>query len=124
VFLTTNRIGAFDPAVLSRVHLAMEYQSPGKDVRRVLWLKQLAKVPSDAIDLDIDSMLDDLQEVKMNGREISNTVNTAMTLSQDEGVPLNRSHLRDILQCWTEFQGTVNKLRDGRSSKILEFPTG
>jgi SpoVK/Ycf46/Vps4 family AAA+-type ATPase len=37
LFLTTNRLQAFDEAVLSRVHLALKYAALGMPARRAVW---------------------------------------------------------------------------------------
>src|SRR4051812_27652689 len=98
IFLTSNRVSVFDPAIKSRIHLALQYRSPGKDIRRMLWKSRLLSVPMSEIDnaVDVDEMAERLSTVKMNGREISNTVNTACTLARSQGTKLV---LKDLKTC-------------------------
>jgi AAA+ superfamily predicted ATPase len=104
IFLTSNRVSVFDEAIKSRIHLALQYASPGKVVRRMLWQNHLAHVPADEIDLNINEVLDALEDTKMNGREISNSITTARTLAKSEGSKLKLEYLQAIVQVWSEFE--------------------
>ncbi|KAI1476957.1 P-loop containing nucleoside triphosphate hydrolase protein [Daldinia eschscholtzii] len=109
VFLTTNRVDSFDIAMKSRIHLSLSYTPPEMDVRRRIWSHCLSKVPADAKDLDIEEAVGSLVNVKLNGREIANVVNTARTLARFDGAPLNRSHLEIVVQVR---QGFDESLKD------------
>ncbi|KAI1806716.1 P-loop containing nucleoside triphosphate hydrolase protein [Daldinia bambusicola] len=98
VFLTTNRVGSFDIAMKSRIHMALTYTPPELEVRRRIWAQCLKKVPADARDIDIEGTVETLVTAKLNGREIANIVNTARTLARFDGAPLNRGHLETVVE--------------------------
>ena len=37
LFLTTNRVNSFDPAIMSRIHLPLKYSSLGRGARIAIW---------------------------------------------------------------------------------------
>ncbi|KAI0147929.1 P-loop containing nucleoside triphosphate hydrolase protein [Hypoxylon sp. NC0597] len=98
VFLTTNRVGSFDVAMKSRIHLSLSYTPPEIEVRRRIWSHCLKAVPADAKEIDVDMTVDFLVAAKLNGREIANAVNTARTLARFDGAPLKLSHIETVLE--------------------------
>jgi hypothetical protein len=79
LFLTTNRVGAFDDAFVSRVHVKLYYPEFTEDQRRQVWqtfVDRLAQDRGDYIRLNIDAKeyLDSsrVRAMKWNGREIRN----------------------------------------------------
>jgi AAA+ superfamily predicted ATPase len=109
IFLTSNRVSVFDDAIKSRIHLALQYASPDKVVRRQLWQKHLANVPAAEIDMEVDAVLDALEDTTMNGREISNSITTARTLAKSEGSKLKLEYLQAIVQVWREFEESFQR---------------
>ncbi|KAG4410773.1 hypothetical protein IFR04_016095 [Cadophora malorum] len=112
IFLTSNRVSVFDQAIKSRIHLALQYTSPGKEVRRMLWEKHLAAVPTDEIELTLAEALAAVEDTEMNGREISNAITTAKTLARSEGSKLKLEYLQTIVQVWNEFEISLLKLQN------------
>lgn len=113
VFLTTNRLSSFDMAMKSRVHLALGYAPPGWDTRRQLWRQCLLSGASgDESDIDnVDSVVDLLMGEKLNGREISNAVNTARTIARFKEERLQLSHILSVLDVRREFDETLLRER-------------
>jgi DNA-directed RNA polymerase subunit E'/Rpb7 len=79
LFLTTNRVGSFDDAFLSRIHVQLYYPEFEENDRRKVWqtfINKLVQERGDSIRLNIDAKeyLDakELKSVKWNGREIRN----------------------------------------------------
>ncbi|MCJ1391363.1 hypothetical protein MMC18_004226 [Xylographa bjoerkii] len=104
IFLTSNRVSVFDEAIKSRVHLALQYSAPGLASRRHLWHDQLLSLPKNSRDFtDLDAVLDVVDQAEMNGREISNSIHTALTLARDEGKRLGEEHLKTIIEVWRDF---------------------
>ncbi len=66
IFLTSNRVSVFDQAIKSRIHLALQYASPGKAVRRTLWKKNLENIPVEELDLDFEKALNAVEETDSN----------------------------------------------------------
>ena len=48
-------------------------------------------------------MLDELEQARMNGREIANGIHTARTLAREEGVVLGVRELRTVVEAWRDF---------------------
>ncbi|KAJ9662411.1 hypothetical protein H2201_006120 [Coniosporium apollinis] len=116
LFLTSNRVEVFDPAIKSRIHLALQYNAPDGETRRQIWRQQLAKVPVEEAELDVEGCLAVVVKAEMNGREIANAVNTARTLAAAEEGKLKLEHLETVLDVWSDFQSAIEKIeKDGQS---------
>ena len=101
LFLTTNRVNAFDEAFLSRIHVALHFRELAPDARRQVWRAFLRKVSSTLA--DSDDALDALAAREVNGRQIKNAVRTASSLAASRRVPLSYKHLADTLDAMAEF---------------------
>jgi len=110
VFLTTNRIHVFDAAMKSRIHLALGYSPPELEMRRLIWTESLKAVPAEQLDIDIEDAIDTLVCEKLNGREITNAMNTARTLARFAGKPLQLRHIETVLGVRREFDVTLKKM--------------
>ena len=71
MFLTTNRASNFDPAILSRIHIIVEYPGLKQDQRMGIWKSSLdrartAQGPSDLSDEEVAK----LAELDFNGRQV------------------------------------------------------
>jgi AAA+ superfamily predicted ATPase len=103
MILTTNRIAVFDPAIKSRIHLAIKYHALSTDTRLNLWRNFLKRAQKQTPFQDNDTMderqseplwMDDeaLQRfaaMELNGRQIKNAVRTAHALAASEQKPLS-----------------------------------
>ncbi|KAK4457776.1 hypothetical protein QBC42DRAFT_144649, partial [Cladorrhinum samala] len=107
VFLTTNRVKAFDPAMKSRIHLALGYGPPDIETRRQLWIKYLTPIPPESIRMDVDEDIDELLAERLNGREIAYAVHTARTIARHKGEPLMLDHLRIVVEVRNEFDRSL-----------------
>jgi hypothetical protein len=68
MFLTTNRVSAFDVAIISRIHLMFKYDDLNKAARRQIWEHFLnragpTKVKPEELELLVDP--------ELNGRQVS-----------------------------------------------------
>ncbi|KKY32020.1 putative aaa family [Diaporthe ampelina] len=121
VFLTTNRVETFDQAMKSRIHLALEYSPPDIEIRRQVWMKLLNGVPREAMGIDdVDDAVENVLMEKLNGREISNTLNTARTLARFKKEKLQLEHIESVLQVRREFDKSVQRV----SKKMTSRSTG
>ncbi|KAI1335371.1 P-loop containing nucleoside triphosphate hydrolase protein [Xylariaceae sp. FL0016] len=98
VFLTTNRLGSFDLAMKSRIHLALTFTQPGISIRHQLWRQLLRSVPAEELGFEVDEVLEQLACRPLNGREISNALNTAKTIAKFEKQPLQLAHIQKVLK--------------------------
>ncbi|KAK2056199.1 P-loop containing nucleoside triphosphate hydrolase protein [Colletotrichum caudatum] len=105
VFLTTNRLRTFDAAMSSRIHLALGYRAPDIETRRQLWVQCLSKLPADERDFDdVDDVSMNFVDQQINGREISNAVNTARTIARFEKEKLQTKHIEQVMSLRASFQ--------------------
>jgi hypothetical protein len=81
--LTTNRVGSFDDAFISRIHVQLYYPDFDDESRRKVWNTFIEKLPrerGDYIRLNIDAKEylegKELKAVRWNGREIRNGLQT------------------------------------------------
>ncbi|KAJ5000996.1 hypothetical protein K4K48_001919 [Colletotrichum sp. SAR 10_66] len=79
LFLTTNRVGSFDDAFISRIHIQLYYPDFSDDERQKVWktfIDKLARERGETIRLTIDAKeyIESMrkQGLKWNGREIRN----------------------------------------------------
>jgi AAA+ superfamily predicted ATPase len=121
IFLTTNRVETFDWAMKSRIHLALGFSHPGASVRRQMWTQALNAVPGD--DMEIDDMAQAvtiLAERRLNGREISNAINTAKTIATFEKRQLMLDHILKVLKVRDSFDRKLNRERKRLTSSVSE----
>lgn len=117
VFLTTNRLGTFDQAMKSRIHLALGYTPPDMEIRRQIWTQVLESIPKDEMGIeDIDDEITSLLQKTLNGREISNATTTARTLARFQKRKLQLEHIESVLQVREQFDSSLLKERLARQA--------
>ena len=80
-FLTTNRMATIDTAFQSRVDLFLQYQDLTAAARRQVWENFIERAGG-AEKFEIEGRdLDELAQIKLNGREIKNLIKSANLLS-------------------------------------------
>lgn len=65
----------------------------------------------------LEKVLDLVDKAEMNGREISNSIHTALTLARDEGGILGLGHLETIIEVWKEFAAQLDRV-EGVEEKV------
>ncbi|OQE14584.1 hypothetical protein PENSTE_c034G03910 [Penicillium steckii] len=104
LILTSNRVGTFDEAFKSRIHVSLHYPYLNKQSRHRIWLNFIDSLgEKDAKIDDIKKGVNFLAKQRLNGREIRNTVKMAMQLAQFYGKRLEYSHLERIMDISTKF---------------------
>lgn len=79
LFLTTNRVGHIDDAIMSRVHLVVRYEPLKPAARKKIWAQFVEKLMEDRQDFMvepratayIEAFFEDT-DIEWNGREIRN----------------------------------------------------
>ncbi|KAK6863578.1 hypothetical protein PG995_000106 [Apiospora arundinis] len=132
LILTTNRVGCFDKAFKSRIHLAIRYPPLSNSSRRALWKSFLRKVSEEtANELDTKGVLEKLATEPLNGRQIKNLVRTASALAiNDEGsggkvlqrhlelaLEPMKNFMQDVELESTEASGSAGSKLDDHASK-------
>ncbi|KAK7971588.1 hypothetical protein PG989_016604 [Apiospora arundinis] len=128
LFLTTNRVGQFDDAFMSRIHLIIHYEPLGDRERHKIWTQFFEKLENERSDIAIASrarnyVLNDpeITNVKWNGREIRNAFQTAVALAdyqfsikenrkEYETAQLDQKHFQQICGMALQFKGYLNNL--------------
>ena len=79
LFLTTNRVGLIDDAIMSRVHLVVKYEPLKAPAQKRIWKQFVEKLEDDRKDFMVNrratKYIEDFfesTEVSWNGREIRN----------------------------------------------------
>ena len=94
LFLTTNRVTEFDPALESRVTVALKYSSLTPEARAQVWRNMTDRVSCGKSD-DLD--FDKLGQYPLNGRQIKNSVRLAVALSLDAKKPLDQACIEETV---------------------------
>ena len=108
VFLTTNILRSFDKAIRSRIHLALGFDPPDRNTRHRIWAQYLKQIPAEETDLQsISDAVKILEQRELNGREISNALNTARTIARFQGAKLQLQHIQDVLKVRDAFDRRI-----------------
>ncbi|GAP92133.1 putative TOB3 [Rosellinia necatrix] len=108
MFLTTNRVQAFDPAFESRIHLTIEYPKLDFDSRLSIWRTFVKPTGGKSAGSDggggggsggvSEAELTQLAQAELNGRQIKNVVKTARLLAAREESTLALEHLQTVMR--------------------------
>lgn len=125
IFLTTNRISAFDRAFVSRIHIAIHYPSLSLPVRRELWYSLLKQISNETAEvMNRDGVLNKLAEEPLNGRQIKNIIRIAYALALSDGSASGRiseRHLQASVRPIRSFTKDVeHELEDSNMRKSRE----
>ncbi|THU86184.1 P-loop containing nucleoside triphosphate hydrolase protein [Dendrothele bispora CBS 962.96] len=112
LFLTTNRVRAFDYAFMSRISIAIKYPELDHASRFAIWSKFFAlagyevKDSSDSI-AGLNSFtrgnVEELASKPFNGRTIKNLVRTAQALALASNSPLTLEHINIVVESQEKF---------------------
>lgn len=118
LFLTTNRVGTFDDAFVSRIHVVIHYPDFTNGQRAQIWdtffnklekEKESIKFTQRTVDYAKESK--EIQSLGWNGREIRNAFNTAVGLAEYENerdgkqrVVFHARHLEQVVKMSRAFQ--------------------
>ncbi len=129
LFLTTNRIGTFDEAILSRVHVILHFPDLTDIERAKIWDTSFRKLADERPNIKIDHSLydhafrdDNIKRLNWNGREIRNAFNTMIALAEfdahqnkkytkDGKVEVRREHLQEVATMSASFKKYMQSLR-------------
>ncbi|KAF3801312.1 hypothetical protein GCG54_00005468 [Colletotrichum gloeosporioides] len=134
LFLTTNRVGSFDDAFISRIHIQLYYPDFSDDERQKIWknfIDKLARERGETIRLTIDAKeyIESMrkQGLNWNGREIRNAFQTAVALAEYEAdkdsegrIMVKDDHLRAVVDLSKDFKHYLNDLHKRDEGKRAE----
>ncbi|KAJ7085580.1 hypothetical protein C8R44DRAFT_651160, partial [Mycena epipterygia] len=100
LFLTTNRVQAFDEAFLSRIHVALHFAELYEALREQVWRASIGHAGVD------DAQIAQLARRDVNGRQIKKAVRTAHSLALGRKEQVGLSHFLETLDAMDEqFEG-------------------
>ncbi|KAL8953414.1 MAG: hypothetical protein Q9222_000727 [Ikaeria aurantiellina] len=126
LFLTTNRVGTFDQAFQSRIHITLGLPILDQPRRTEVWtifLQELAKsqsLPPDQLALLESQAAETWSRQPLNGRQIRNSVRTALLVAEKKKETVSKKHFDTILRIGKEFENYMNVLRKGEADVIAE----
>ncbi|KAK0656210.1 P-loop containing nucleoside triphosphate hydrolase protein [Cercophora newfieldiana] len=112
MFMTTNRVDNIDAAFQSRIHVSLEYPDLTSSSRRAIWKNFLrgATIKSGITDAEIEQ----LSELKLNGRQIKNILKTAQLLAaRRKSATLEKKFIDTVL--------AIEKRRPGAPSNLTHY---
>ncbi|KAJ5703871.1 ATPase AAA-type core [Penicillium malachiteum] len=128
LFLTTNRVGSFDEAFMSRIHVQIGYDPLDEDSRQKIWDGYFQKLDSNHEDggekieysmsaKEYVEVKEDLRILEWNGREIRNAFQTAVALACFEAKSKNRTpkltdkHLAQVVTMSHNFKSYLRSVQ-------------
>ncbi|KAJ7451970.1 P-loop containing nucleoside triphosphate hydrolase protein [Mycena latifolia] len=99
LFLTTNRVQAFDEAFLSRIHVALHFAELNEASRAQVWRAFLGRA---GVSMPAEEVAQ-LAGRAVNGRQIKNAVRTAHSLARGRGQEVGLVHFMETLDAMDEF---------------------
>lgn len=105
LFLTTNRVGTFDDAFHSRIHISLHYTHLSLDAREKVWRNFAASMLTrnpDCLALNEEDYKK-LAQTNLNGRQIKNIFRTCQALAADKGEPICMEHMNTVLEIMSSF---------------------
>ncbi|KAI1774648.1 hypothetical protein F4818DRAFT_418514 [Hypoxylon cercidicola] len=131
LFLTTNRVGTFDDAFVSRIHVIIHYKDFTQEYRNAIWDQFFDKLEDERDDIEIRRncrsyvMEDkDTAAISWNGREIRNAFQTAVALAYyefsqkenkkpNEVAVLSSRHFEKVCSITLQFKDYLKDVNDG-----------
>jgi SpoVK/Ycf46/Vps4 family AAA+-type ATPase len=109
LFLTTNRVKAFDEAFLSRIHVALHFHDLSQESKLQIWKAFISKIGASASITSEQICM--LAKRNVNGRQIKNAARTAQSLAVGKGELVTFEHLNQTLDVMEEFQAEFQELK-------------
>lgn len=132
MFLTGNRVGAFDQAFQSRIHITLGIPEFNEAVRKEVWtiflndLEQKRRDGSDPLLTVVEcealrrEVLRSWSGELLNGRQIRNCVRSALALAQDKGEKVSAKHFKIVIELGNTFTNYMNRLQKLESNELAQ----
>ncbi|KAJ0420809.1 P-loop containing nucleoside triphosphate hydrolase protein [Aspergillus carlsbadensis] len=124
LILTSNRIGTFDSAFKSRFQLAIHYPALDVNGRYEIWLNFINGLSKTFPNVNIDELkakINDLASVSLNGRQIRNTVQTALQLADFRKETLEYRHFDRVIKVVDEFEKHIDTTRGFTDLELVRY---
>ncbi|GAB1217517.1 hypothetical protein ATERTT37_006756 [Aspergillus terreus] len=123
LILTSNRVGTFDEAFISRIQLALHYPDLGSRQRHQIWQTFIDRLENLDEDIDFANLrenLDVLKKEKLNGRQIRNVITTARQYAKWKKTTLTFEHLKDVIEISGRFGTYLHDLRGFSENELAK----
>ena len=138
LFLTTNKIGHFDEAFKSRIHVSLYYPALDKRSTLKIWKMNLERLSKGRKDLKIQSEeiceyarkhykeLHQNGKPTWNGRQIKNAFQTAIALAEFEanknkrGLVLELEHFKVVARTSEDFDNYLFRVQGGTEADVAK----
>ncbi|KAK8081104.1 ATPase [Apiospora hydei] len=136
LFLTSNRVGTFDDAFISRIHVVIHYEDLGEPQRKRIWeqfFDKLERERKESIIVESRAkhfVLNDseMRKIPWNGREIRNAFQTAVSLAEyrfhfeggkeeSDKIVLDKMDFEQVCQMSLDFKAYLTKVHSGDDEK-------
>ncbi|KAI1632472.1 P-loop containing nucleoside triphosphate hydrolase protein [Biscogniauxia mediterranea] len=128
LILTSNRVGTFDQAFKSRIHLALHYENLKTPQCRKTWrnfFNRLKDVGETEVDYDdLGDHIDELAKEEMNGRQIRNAITTARQMAQYDGEKFSYRQLKHVIKLANKFESYLKDVKQGISDDQMAREEG
>lgn len=119
LFLTTNRVKAFDEAFLSCIHVSLHFRELTQESKEQVWAAFIAKMGSSAKNITTQQ-IKELAKRGINERQLKNAARTAHPLAVGKGKQVDYEHLRLTLDAMDEFTREFEKRNQRFGMRILD----
>ncbi|KAI1459643.1 hypothetical protein F4805DRAFT_419753 [Annulohypoxylon moriforme] len=132
MFLTSNRVGAFDQAFQSRIHITLGIPEFNESVRKQVWAIFIKDLGRKRIDGSPPLLTEEEckglgQEVlkswsrePLNGRQIRNCVRSALALAQNKQEKLCAKHFNTVIRLGNTFTQYMTKLQKVEADELAQ----
>lgn len=111
--MTTNRPGDIDEAFISRIHITVGLKQLDSAERRKIWslfIKDLDVTDNEKRNL-LSYVTEKFENDRLNGRQIRNTVRTALAMAQLKNEHVNTEHLEQVVKIGREYTAYMEELK-------------
>jgi hypothetical protein len=135
LFLTTNRVGDFDEAFKSRIHVILHYPQLDNAAMAKIWQNLIDNMERLRPDIQLNEAAQtyvlenrEVQNTKWNGRQIRNAFQTAVALAEYEQNPdgkkgsftVSLKHFKKVVELSRKFEEYIVKAKGAKHSAIIE----
>lgn len=131
--MTTNRVKAFDPAILSRIHHAVNFEETSKGQERKIWDSWVERIEERGLTKQPNQIKQWVKDITskgarnvLSGREIRNVFIQAQTMAEEKGRVINvtRDHLDRAYEYRQTFRKVTEQQRWESKSLHAQIPSG
>ncbi|KAI0099849.1 P-loop containing nucleoside triphosphate hydrolase protein [Nemania sp. FL0031] len=124
LILTTNRVGSFDEAFKSRIHLSLGYPNLNEEQREQIWgnFFQLLDGKNERFDIqDLKLNVQKLAKHEINGRQIRNAVMIARHLAKFRKQALVYRHVQEAVAAVVKFNEYLQTVKGASDDDFAEY---